>query len=152
MSTVVEQLANIFRGVDDRKVSWWKQRFRKHNRTPKQPKAFRPWQVRAWLFGGRIQESPLRRARRLGVKIQDLPALPGQLTVKDLQSLQSGKNDQTRQRERQAFRILSMKNVNENYGQEPRRARRRIALKLAQRAYREHRANPQDPDRSRMAA
>lgn len=136
VSSVIEG----FRRYADHKASWWKQRYKgKRARVAKAPKVYKPWQVRAWLFGGKIQESPLRRARRLGVKIEDLPTLPEQLTVKDLQSLQSGKNDQTRQRERQAFRILSMKNVNENYGREPRRSRRMIAFKLARKAYREHR-------------
>lgn len=45
---------------------------------------------------------------------------------------------QTRQRKRQAFRLLAHKQITEQYGPEPRHARRGIAQVLARRAYREH--------------
>ncbi len=79
------------------------------------PKVFRPWQLRQWLgLGDKGKKTEFR------VKVEAIESL------------------QTRQRRRAAFRKLSFENVNANYGPEPRHARRSIALKLAQRAYREH--------------
>lgn len=78
---------------------------------PKRVKIFRPWQIRQCL----------------GL---DENGKPKQLTVPE--SLQ------TRQRKRHAFRILAHKQINKQYGAEPRHARRGIALVLARKAYREH--------------
>jgi hypothetical protein len=74
-------------------------------------KAFRPWQIRQWL----------------GL---DAKGKPRWVPPPSLQ---------TRQRVRQAFRLISFQQVNAQYGFEPRHARRGIALKWAQRAFREHR-------------
>ena len=78
---------------------------------PKKVKVFRPWQIRQWL----------------GLDDKGKPKF----------TIQPSLN--TRQRQRAAFRALSFKEITEKYGGEPRHARRGIALKLAQRAFREHR-------------
>ncbi len=72
----------------------------------------RPWQIRQWL--GLDDKGKPKQVN-----------LPPSL--------------QTRQRIRQAMRVISWKKVTEQFGPEPRRARRKIALKWATRAFREHR-------------
>jgi hypothetical protein len=76
-------------------------------------KTYRPWQIRQWLGYD--------------------PAKKGDKPLAIAPSLE------TRQRQRAAFRALAHKQVTEQYGPEPRANRRRIALKLAKRAFQEHR-------------
>ena len=78
--------------------------------TERKVKVFRPWQLKQWL-------SP--------------PVKDGKPWVPE--------SDKSRQRIRQGFLAVSIKSVNENYGQESRRARRMIARKLAKRAFRQYR-------------
>ena len=104
----------------------------------RKPEVHKPWVIRQWLFG-RTEDSAIRRARRLGIPLDRLPAAMDKEPVNALKPPALPPSLATRQRERQAFRALSFKNVNENYGPEPRANRRRIAMQLAKRAYKEHR-------------
>jgi hypothetical protein len=102
----------IFRATDDKKRSWWNYRFRSGAKRQKMPKHLRPWQLRQWL--GRDIET----GKELWTPAASL---------------------ETRQRRRQALRILCMKQITEKYSAEPRAARRRIARRLAVKAFGEMR-------------
>lgn len=80
---------------------------------PKRVRSYKPWQLRQWL----------------GRDIKD-----GKQLWEPAASLE------TRQRRRQALRILCFKQITEKYGPEPRKFRRRIARRLAVKAFGEMKA------------
>lgn len=89
-------------------VPFWKSKGDDHGLTRPKPKVFRPWQLRQWL--GR----DIKTGKELWTPAASL---------------------ETRQRKRQALRQLCMKQITEKYGGEPRKFRRRIARRLAVKAF-----------------
>jgi hypothetical protein len=87
----------------------------------RKPRIFRPWQIRQWL----------------GLDDKGKPRLlaNGQPWIPESQK--------TRQRYRAAIRMLAFKQVNEKYGQEPRHARRGIALVWAKKAWQQYKESAQ---------
>lgn len=110
MMQFLGSLLSVARTGDRRGVtSWWKHRYRaREAKRQKLPKNLRPWQLRQWLG----------RDIKTGVELW-----------KPIVSLE------TRQRRRAALRKLCQEQITEKYSGEPRKFRRRIARRLAVKAF-----------------
>jgi hypothetical protein len=103
-------------------VPFWRSKGADHDLKPPKPKVYKPWQIRQWL-GLDDKGKPLRQFM-VGVDEMGKPifaSVPNSL--------------ETRQRKRAALRKLCMTQITEKYGQEPRIFRRRIARRLAVKAF-----------------
>jgi hypothetical protein len=110
---IMREFLALGRKSDDHKVSFWKLRYRGRGQKKagvRKIGVLRPWQAKQW-FGPLMFDGK-------AVTPQSL---------------------ETRQRRRQALRILCMKQITEKYSSEPRKFRRRIARRLAVKAFGEMR-------------
>lgn len=130
------------RGADT-KASWWKLRYRGRGQKKQGVRkigVLRPWQVKLWFSDQRLGESVERRARRLGMDRNLLAMFDAtRQEAEAAETEQAAKKVpitiETRQRKRAALRKLCMTQITEKYGAEPRIFRRRIARRLAVKAF-----------------
>jgi hypothetical protein len=104
------------------KQPFWRDKGAVVDERPPKPKVYKPWQIRQWL-GLDDKGKPLRQFM-VGVDEMGKPifgSVPNSL--------------ETRQRKRAALRKLCMTQITEKYGQESRIFRRRIARRLAVKAF-----------------